>query len=141
MTSTALDVRTALDARTTTRPAATRRRPTRPTAVTTRPQASPRPAAQLRLTRRGRLVVVLTVLVAALGFFAMRGAPAASTDVVHHQRTTTVIVSPGETVWDIARRVAPRADTRGTVAEIEQLNSLSDVGVIQVGQPLLVPRA
>jgi nucleoid-associated protein YgaU len=83
--------------------------------------------------------VLFTVLVAALGFFAMRGAPAASTDVVHHPRTTTVIVSPGETVWDIARQVAPQADTRSTVAEIEELNSLSDAGSIQVGQPLVVP--
>jgi len=93
----------------------------------------------LRLTRRGRVVVVLTVLVIALGFLAMGGAPAASTDVVHHQRTTTVLVSPGETVWDIARRVAPQADTRSTVAEIEQLNSLSDAGSVRVGQLLQVP--
>ncbi len=84
-------------------------------------------------------MVVLTVLVAALGFFAMRGAPAASTDVVHHQRITTMVVTPGETVWDIAERAAPRADTRSTVAEIEQLNSLSDAGSIRVGQLLRVP--
>ena len=139
MTSTALDRHTTLDLRTTTRPAPTRSRPTRPTASLARPQASTKPPPVLRLTRRGRLVVVLTVLVAALGFFAMRGAPAASTDVVHHPRTTTVIVSPGETVWDIANRVAPQADTRSMVTEIEELNSLSDAGSIRVGQPLLVP--
>jgi len=93
----------------------------------------------LRLTRRGRFAVVFTVLLAALGFFAMRGAPAASTVEVHHPRTTTVIVSPGETVWDIANRVAPEADVRVTVSEIESLNSLSDPGTILVGQALTVP--
>ena len=93
----------------------------------------------LRLTTRGRFVIVFTVLLAALGFFALRGAPAASTDVVHHPRTTTVVVTPGETVWDIARQAAPQADIRATVAEIEELNSLSDAGSIAVGQPLVVP--
>jgi nucleoid-associated protein YgaU len=92
----------------------------------------------LRLTRRGRLVVLVTSLIALAGF-AMHGAPAASTDVAHHTRTSTVVVSPGETVWDIARRVAPQADTRATVAEIEELNSLSDSGTIRIGQALVVP--
>jgi nucleoid-associated protein YgaU len=96
-------------------------------------------APTLRLTRRGRVVVLIVVLLAALGAFATWGAPAASTDVVHHPKTVTVIVSPGETVWDIAQRVAPQADTRSTVAEIEELNSLSDAGSIRVGEPLYVP--
>jgi nucleoid-associated protein YgaU len=139
MTSTTLERPTTVHLRTTPRPAPTRSRPTRPTATLARPQASTQPPPVMRLTRRGRLVVVLTVLVATLGFFAMRGAPAASTDVVHHPRTTTVIVSPGQTVWDIANQVAPQADTRSMVAEIEELNSLSDAGSIRVGQPLLVP--
>jgi hypothetical protein len=35
--------------------------------------------------------------------------------------------------------VAPQADTRATVAEIEELNSLSDSGTIRIGQALVVP--
>jgi hypothetical protein len=42
-------------------------------------------------------------------------------------------------VWDIAHRSAPQADPRAVVAEIEDLNSLSDAGAIRVGQPLEVP--
>lgn len=103
--------------------------------------AMPRPPrGTLRLTSRGRVVVLLVVLAAALAVFALRGAPAASSDIIHHQRTATVVVSPGETVWDIARRVAPDADTRSVVAEIEELNSMTDAGSIRVGQPLSVPR-
>lgn len=124
MTSTALDFRTT---------------PRRVSTTPPRQVATARPGPPVvRLTRRGRLVVLLSVLVA-LGGFAMRGAPAASTDVVHHTRTTTVVVSPGETVWDIAQQVAPQADTRATVAEIEQLNALPDAGSIRVGQSIVVP--
>lgn len=100
-----------------------------------------RPGSTLRLTRRGRVVVVLVALLAALTFLALRSTPAASTDVVNHPRTATVIVTPGETVWDIATRVAPGSDPREVVAEIEQLNSLADAGSIAVGQPLFVPAA
>jgi nucleoid-associated protein YgaU len=71
--------------------------------------------------------------------FAVRSAPAASTSVVHHQATATVIVTPGDTLWDIARRVDPTADPRDVVAQIEEMNSLSDDGVLHVGEPLLVP--
>jgi hypothetical protein len=131
-----------ITSRTTTRPVSSRSRPTRPIGL-----RSPRPGSPavsesgpvLRLTRRGRLVVVCSVLMVAVGSVAVGGGPAASTDVVHHPRTATVVVSPGETLWEIAQQVAPHADPRTTVAEIEQLNSLSDAGSILVGQPLTVP--
>ncbi len=103
----------------------------RPTTPTARPT--------VRLTRRGRAVVVLLVVAAALCLFAARGGPAVSTDVVHHPKTSSVVVSPGETVWDIARRAAPGSDPRQVVSEIENLNSLTDPGAIRVGQPLFVP--
>lgn len=129
MTCTTCDIRTTTDGRQTT--------PRRPTTAREHPGAA---AGVLRLTARGRVVVILVVLAAALAVFALQGAPAASSDIVHHQRTSTVVVSPGETVWDIARRVAPDADPRAVVAEIEELNSLADAGSIRVGQPLSVPR-
>lgn len=94
----------------------------------------------LRLTRRGRAAVVLVALFAALVVLAMRGAPAASTDVVNHPHLQTVVVTPGDTLWSIAHRIPPASDPRATVAEIERLNALPDGGTIIVGQPLLVPR-
>jgi nucleoid-associated protein YgaU len=106
-------------------------RPTRP--------AGPAPAGTLRLTRRGRVVVVALVLLAAFAFLVLRGNPASSSDTAHHAHPATVVVAPGETVWDIARRVEPNADPRDVVAQIEQLNSLTDPGAVEVGQPLFVP--
>jgi hypothetical protein len=93
----------------------------------------------LRLTRRGRAVVLAAALLAIFGVFALRSGPAASTDVVHHQRTATVIVTPGDTLWDIAHRLDPGADPRDVVAEIEDLNSLSDGAVLHIAEPLFVP--
>jgi nucleoid-associated protein YgaU len=106
--------------------------------------ARPRPSTAtgdppLRLTRRGRLVVVLAVLAMAYVALTMMSAPAASTGQVRHVRAHTVVVTPGETLWDIARSVAPESDPRDVVAEIVDLNSLTDPGAIRVGQPLDVP--
>jgi nucleoid-associated protein YgaU len=106
--------------------------------------ARPRPCAAtgdppLRLTRRGRLVVLLVVLGLAYVALTMVSAPAASTGQVRHVRAHTVVVTPGETLWDIARSVAPESDPRDVVAEIVDLNSLTDPGAIRVGQPLDVP--
>jgi nucleoid-associated protein YgaU len=106
--------------------------------------ARPRPSTAtgdppLRLTRRGRLVVVLVVLALAYAGLTMVSAPAASTGEVRHVRAQTVVVTPGETLWDIARSVAPESDPRDVVAEIVDLNSLTDPGAIRVGQPLDVP--
>jgi nucleoid-associated protein YgaU len=93
----------------------------------------------VRLTRRGRIAVVLLALLAAFAVLALRSAPAASTDVVHHPALRTVIVTPGQTLWDIARRAEPTADPREVVAQIEEINGLSDGGLLRVGQPLRVP--
>jgi Tfp pilus assembly protein FimV len=48
-------------------------------------------------------------------------------------------VEPGESLWQIAARVAPTADRRVVVRQIEQLNDLSD-GRVLVGQQLRLPR-
>jgi LysM domain len=93
----------------------------------------------LRLTQRGRLVVVLAVLGLAYGAMTMMSAPAASTGQVRHVRAQTVVVNPGETLWDIAKSVAPGSDPRAVVADIVDLNALADPGAIRVGQPLDIP--
>jgi nucleoid-associated protein YgaU len=49
-----------------------------------------------------------------------------------------VTVAPGDTLWDIASRRYPGADTRQKVFEIEQLNGLSGPS-IEAGQHLRVP--
>lgn len=90
------------------------------------------------LTRRGRLVVFLTVLVAVFAAAVAVGpavvATASAGDPIEVQ---TVTVQPGQTLWDIAVASAS-GDPRDTVHEIEQLNHL-DGAEIQIGQTLDVP--
>jgi LysM repeat protein len=96
----------------------------------------------LRLTRRGRLVVV-TVLAAliCLAFLAGRGGvSAASTDTSSPAPYAQTTVKQGETLWAVAKRVAPGHDPRATVDQIRELNHLSS-GTLLVGQQLLLPRA
>jgi len=96
----------------------------------------PRPSS-LRLTRRGRLVVLGAGLIAALGLGAfaasavMADSGPAPTRVVH--------VQPGQTLWDIAADVNTGGDVRSTMAQLERLNHL-DSGSLQVGQTIRVPR-
>lgn len=104
------------------------------------------PPAPLRLTRRGRLVLTLLALgglaaavlagVLVLSPSALAGAPDAGT----RPATASVVVLPGQSLWEIAERVAPGADPRETVSRIQQLNGLRG-GAVQAGQRLLVPAA
>lgn len=93
----------------------------------------------LRLTRRGRGVVIGLALLAALGIgsvaqHASADAPARSVPV------ETWTVAPGESLWQIAGAVAaPGQDLRVVVAELIELNGLSEAG-LQAGQQVLVPR-
>jgi hypothetical protein len=96
--------------------------------------------AQLRLTRRGRLLLLAALVAAVLCVLTLVGSPAAeSAATTHHMASTTVVVEPGETLWEIAGEVAPSEDPRTVVAEILDLNALTDAGSIRAGQPLYVP--
>lgn len=107
----------------------------------TRPAAVPGSEAlgAVRLTRRGRLVIVLAVLAIAFAVFTTLGSPAVSTDTAHHAAAVQVVVEPGQTLWDIAAEVAPTQDPRDVIAEIVQLNGLASSGDIRAGQPLDIP--
>ncbi|TNC29238.1 LysM peptidoglycan-binding domain-containing protein [Amycolatopsis alkalitolerans] len=54
------------------------------------------------------------------------------------ERTATVTVGVGETLWDVAQEYAPSADTGAVVARIKQVNGLGDATVVP-GLPLTVP--
>jgi hypothetical protein len=96
-------------------------------------------SAVLRLTRRGRilLVLVLMALLVIAGFTLGRGSSLAagrSHLAAHH----SVVVEPGETLWSVAVRIAPHQDPRLVVADIEALNHLPSTNV-EAGQQLVVP--
>ena len=91
-----------------------------------------------RLTRRGRLVVVLLalLLLVVAGFTLGRVSSQAAGPT---KPLPTVTVHAGETLWQIAARVAPDVDRRALVLQIEQLNHLRD-GRVVAGQQLRLPR-
>lgn len=119
--------------------------------LVTDPQPARRPEAgdggrraRLRLTRRGRAVVRLAVLLLGLlvtavvvlgsGRVARADESATPVPVAYH------VVQPGESLWQIAGRVAPGEDRRDTVARIVELNALES-GSLEAGRRIAVPVA
>jgi hypothetical protein len=116
-------------------------RPLRPAAPAgRRVSAAARPG--LRLTRRGRVVLSLLLLVALLavvvaGLLAWPQSATAGGTALQVPRAYRTVL-PGETLWQIAVEVAPRSDPRDTIASLVELNALETVR-IQSGQVLAVP--
>ena len=50
----------------------------------------------------------------------------------------TVVVSRGDTLWTIARKVKPGTDPRKTIYQIKQINELDSVN-LKPGQTLVIP--
>lgn len=100
-----------------------------------------RPESGLRLTSRGRAVLLLvSVVVLALTVLASgRVAALAGDSADGRPATSVVVVQPGETLWQIARTVDPGADPRELVTRIRDLNGLGAAAVVP-GQSLVVPR-
>jgi hypothetical protein len=82
----------------------------------------------------GSLAVLLglTVLVGAMAAAARLGRPVPA---LPSSAPAVVVVQPGDTLWAIARRVAPERDPRDVVAELRQLNALPSADV-RTGQRL-----
>jgi hypothetical protein len=87
----------------------------------------------LRLTERGRRVVAgLSVAIglsiaAATVVVVQVGGPG---DGLQLAGASTVVVQPGDTLWSLARELAPEEDTRAVVDEIVSLNGLQDVDLM-----------
>jgi hypothetical protein len=107
--------------------------------LTSGPSApGPPPPAHPAAPRTGRVValsatvmVTLSVVVG-LNWLGQRPDPAIP------ERIAVVRVGAGETVWDVAARVAPRSDPRAVVERILRLNGLTDAEVVP-DQQLQVP--
>lgn len=89
----------------------------------------------LRMTRRGRLVVLALALLVVLLPGAWR---AMATAQVEGPTTVAVTVQPGDTLWGIAADIDPGADPRALIAEIREMNALTQSGLVP-GQVLVVP--
>jgi hypothetical protein len=116
-------------------------------AAMTAPARRPAGHGQVRLTRRGRLVVwALAALTAAavlipVWLLAAGGAQAANHGLppaAVHAGLRQVVVRPGQTLWSIALAADPTADPRVVTQEIIQVNALSSQ-VLVPGESLWVP--
>jgi LysM repeat protein len=97
------------------------------------------PAAAVRLTRRGRVVLLLVMLALLLAVLTMFGSRSAATgESGTPVQTRTVEVGEGDTLWGIASKVSAPGRVRETVHEIEELNALEGPAVA-VGQQIAVP--
>jgi Tfp pilus assembly protein FimV len=105
------------------------------------PQTTARPTSPIRLTRRGRLIVVLSVmaLMVFAGIVSGHGSSQAAGRGSLAATSRTLTVQPGETLWSVAARIAPHSDPRLVVADIESRNHLLGDQVL-AGQQLRVPR-
>ncbi|HEY7488153.1 MAG TPA: LysM peptidoglycan-binding domain-containing protein [Streptosporangiaceae bacterium] len=116
-----------------------------------RPPERPR-SSGVRLTRRGRVVLIVLaalILLGGLWLTAGRGALAGSKGgrdartgvppAAQTQGLRSVVVGSHDTLWEIAARARPDVDPRITVRRIIDLNSLS-TPIVQPGQRLLLPK-
>ncbi|TAK69420.1 MAG: LysM peptidoglycan-binding domain-containing protein [Actinomycetota bacterium] len=102
-------------------------------------QGTSRRKGPARLTRRGRLVllVLLVLLMFAAVSFGRSASSEASSEAAR-PATRELIVQPGQSLWQIAQHVAPGVDPREMVLRIRDLNDL-DSSLVVPGQPLVVP--
>jgi LysM repeat protein len=111
----------------------------------TAPRRAARPVARaaapaVRLTRRGRIVLTLAFLAALMTVLTVFGSHSAATgEAGTPVPTTTVEVGQGDTLWQIASRLAEPGQTREMVHQIEELNAL-DGSALSVGQEIAVPK-
>ena len=93
----------------------------------------------IRLTRRGRRVVAFLVLIPVVVAFWLIGAKVAeASDSASAQTTSTVVVKPGQSLWDVATSINSDRDPRETIWMIQQLNGMQTSEVL-AGQELIVP--
>ncbi|HEY3923550.1 MAG TPA: LysM peptidoglycan-binding domain-containing protein [Acidothermaceae bacterium] len=96
-------------------------------------------AGHIRLTRRGRLaLLVAAVLCLLVGFSLGNTLSFTAGSISPPAASHSIVVQPGQTLWGIATQVAPHADPRATIQQIIVLNHLPSTGV-QVGETLAVP--
>ncbi len=95
--------------------------------------------ATVRLTRRGRIVILFAFLAAAvIVMMSLGGWATATRDGGTPEQVRIVEVQPGDTLYGIAGNLAEPGEIREMVHHIKELNSLPGAGLV-VGQKIAVP--
>lgn len=107
-----------------------------------RPGAKAQRGRSMHITRRGRLMVLALLVLFVLAAFSLgrvSGSVAVAGDTAPPAHEE-VVVQPGDTLWSLAREVAPGRDPRPVVDALRRLNELEGAG-LTAGQRLLLPAA
>lgn len=114
-------------------------RPAGPRAVELRPVQARPGAPRLRLTRRGRAVIVMLLAIPLVIAGLVFGFGASGAVATQDAGTVTwVTVDGGQSLWDLAAEIAPSEDPREFAAQVVAFNKLAS-SEIQAGQRLAIP--
>lgn len=102
-------------------------------------QRAGRPA-PLRLTRRGRVVVLMFLIIVTSTVGALLATASRASDPERSAPVVTTTVRPYDTLWSIASRSAPHRRPWVVVAEIRRLNDMPGT-TVHPGETLTVPAA
>jgi hypothetical protein len=95
-------------------------------------------AGRMRLTSRGRAVARMLAIVLVVAVFLLVAPGLARGDGPDRPAPrVTYVVEPGDTLWSIARRVAPGQDPRPVVDGLIEANDVR--GGLRAGQELSIP--
>ena len=95
--------------------------------------------APIRLTRRGRIVVLTFFILMASLASAVLWTTASRADDPAEGPAPTVVVQPDDSLWSIAERVAPGRPPFDVIHDIRTLNDI-DTWYVYAGETLVVPR-
>lgn len=101
--------------------------------------ARPVRRSHLRMTKRGRtvlLTLVATPVVIAALFFGINAGGATATNSSTPLAKVTVV--GGESLWSLAKQIAPNSDPRDVIADIISVNRLGSADIYP-GEQLSVP--
>jgi nucleoid-associated protein YgaU len=112
--------------------------PARPAHIRCGGNARPASPDPLRLTARGRLLVTVFTLTLGVVLAAVVGAVVGGAGRLRLAGGSSVVVRPGDTVWEIAASISGEEDVRAVIDEIERLNGL-DRDRLTPGQVLRLP--
>ena len=130
------------------RPDRARQAPVREAPVRKARIAQPRSARQrvaqpdpnLRLTPRGRVAAFLASILVLAALVIGAGQMVEATSGGGAGEPVAVVVGAGDTLWGIAKEIAPDRDPRSVVQQIRSLNDLGTRSIVP-GQSILVPVA
>ena len=105
------------------------------------PRRSSTPTRRLRITARGRAVLLTLVsapIVALLLVLALNGGGATAT-LESGAPAEVVMIEPGQSLWSLAESIAPGADPRDVIETLVAFNRLSSADV-WAGQQIAIPQ-